>query len=145
MSNDLRQSEKQEHRWEATATETFLRIGSSNFSDDLLLGATNISKWMFGEEHRRKLYHLVETSRLPTFRLGSQIAAQKSVLLATFWAEQKAAFGSGDIEDLVRLRLLLVKTLELLGQDEIGAASQRDQAKRSLHAASSEIARFLRK
>src|SRR6185369_3272298 len=43
-------------------------------SDDLLEGAHAIAEFLFGAgdtmRNRRRIYHLVETSRLPVFRLG---------------------------------------------------------------------------
>lgn len=52
------------------------------FSNDLLKGADAIAGFIFGENgKRRQVYHLVETSRLPIFRLGSTLCARRSVLL----------------------------------------------------------------
>ena len=52
------------------------------FSTDLLRGAKEIALFMYGDrEKRRKVYHLVATSNLPVFKLGSTICARKSVLL----------------------------------------------------------------
>ena len=57
-------------------------------SDDLLRGAAAIAEFLFGSaKDRRKVFHLVETSRLPTFKLGSMICARKSVLMA--WIEEQ--------------------------------------------------------
>jgi hypothetical protein len=92
------------------------KIDAPEFSKDLLLGAEEVATWMFGPLKRRRLYHLIETGRgIPTFRLGSKIAAQKSVLRAAFWAQQKRALNSEDIERLVRLQLVLLKTREVFG------------------------------
>jgi hypothetical protein len=53
-----------------------------NFSADLLRGGEKIAEFLFGDpEHRRKVYHLAETSRLPVFRLGKQLCARRSTLL----------------------------------------------------------------
>jgi hypothetical protein len=102
---------------------SFHRIDAPEFSKDLLLGAEEVATWMFGPLKRRRLYHLIETGRgIPTFRLGSKIAAQKSVLRAAFWAQQKRAFSNDNIETLVRLRLLLLKTREVIGASEGNAA-----------------------
>jgi hypothetical protein len=50
---------------------------------DLLEGAEAIAKFLFGtERHRRRVYYLVETGRLPTFRIGKLIYARKSALTA---------------------------------------------------------------
>lgn len=59
------------------------RAPSPHFASDLLRGAAAIAEFLFGSpKHRRKVFHLVETSRLPTFKLGSMICARKSVLMA---------------------------------------------------------------
>ena len=53
------------------------------FSEDLLRGAAAIAEFLFGStKMRRKVFHLVATSNLPVFKLGSLICARKSVLLA---------------------------------------------------------------
>ena len=52
------------------------------FARDLLHGAEKIAQFLYGDrELRRKVYHLVATSNLPVFKLGSMICARKSVLL----------------------------------------------------------------
>jgi hypothetical protein len=52
------------------------------FAQDLLRGADEIAQFLYGDrEQRRKVYHLVATSNLPVFKLGSMICARKSVLL----------------------------------------------------------------
>jgi hypothetical protein len=59
-----------------------------NFADDLLKGADQISEFLYGDmNHRRKVYHLAETSRIPIFRLGSVLCARRSVILA--WVAQQ--------------------------------------------------------
>jgi hypothetical protein len=58
------------------------------FADDLLRGAEEIAEFLFGDrKQRRKVYHLVATSNLPVFKLGSMICARKSVLLK--WVESQ--------------------------------------------------------
>ena len=53
-----------------------------DFAEDLLRGADEIAKFLFDDPNmRRKVYHLVATSNLPVFKLGSMICARKSVLL----------------------------------------------------------------
>jgi hypothetical protein len=60
------------------------------FADDLLRGAAAIAAWLFGSaKERRKVFHLVATSRFPHFRIGSQICARKSTLLAHFDAQER--------------------------------------------------------
>ena len=53
-------------------------------ADDLLRGAEEIAKFIFGAERgsRRKVYYLAECCRLPVFRLGSVLCARKSVLVS---------------------------------------------------------------
>jgi hypothetical protein len=54
----------------------------AEFAQDLLRGAEEIAQFLYGErELRRKVYHLVATSNLPVFKLGSMICARKSVLV----------------------------------------------------------------
>ena len=58
------------------------------FAKDMLRGADEIAQFLFGAEAmRRKVYHLVATSNLPVFKLGSMICARKSVLLK--WVEEQ--------------------------------------------------------
>ena len=60
----------------------------ANLADDLLRGADQIAEFLFGDRgERRKVYHLVEKSRLPVFRLGSVLCARKSTL--TTWIEDQ--------------------------------------------------------
>jgi hypothetical protein len=52
-----------------------------NLADDLLVGAAAISEFMFGDRRkRRKVFYLAGRSRLPIFRLRSQLCARKSTL-----------------------------------------------------------------
>jgi hypothetical protein len=51
-------------------------------SGDILYGADGIAEFLYGDRKlRRKVYNLVETERLPHFRLGAVICARRSVLL----------------------------------------------------------------
>jgi len=51
-------------------------------ADDILRGANEIAKFLFGERaSRRKVYYLAECTRIPVFRLGSVLCARRSVLL----------------------------------------------------------------
>jgi hypothetical protein len=51
-------------------------------ADDILRGANEIAKFIFGERgNRRKVYYLAECIWLPVFRLGSLLCARRSVLL----------------------------------------------------------------
>ena len=63
---------------------------------DLLRGARDIAEFLFGtsdEKTRRSVYHLIETSRMPTFRLGSLVCARRSVLL--HWIAEQEERGLG--------------------------------------------------
>jgi hypothetical protein len=52
-------------------------------ADDILRGADEIAKFLFGDtaNRRRRVYYLSEKTRLPVFRLGSVLCARRSVLL----------------------------------------------------------------
>jgi hypothetical protein len=55
------------------------------FAEDLLRGAAAIAAWLYGDsKFRRRIYHLTATSNFPHFKIGSQIHAKKSDLLAHF-------------------------------------------------------------
>ncbi|MHB8267416.1 helix-turn-helix domain-containing protein [Bradyrhizobium sp.] len=59
---------------------------------DILHGADGIAAFLYGnEKFRRKIYNLVETKRLPHFRLGNMICARKSVLLAWIKAQEETS------------------------------------------------------
>lgn len=54
----------------------------SAIAGDILYGADEIALFLFGDrKHRRRVYNLVEGNALPTFRIGVNICARKSVLL----------------------------------------------------------------
>ncbi len=58
------------------------------FAVDMLRGAEEIALYLYGDrEQRRKIYHLVATSHLPIFKLGSMICARRSVLIK--WVENQ--------------------------------------------------------
>lgn len=79
--------------------ENFIRAGETPglktpevrpLADDILRGAEEIAVFLFGNpRHRRKVYHLAETSRVPCFRLGAVLCARRSTLQA--WIEQQEA------------------------------------------------------
>ena len=55
---------------------------AGTIGNDVLRGADQIAFFLYGEErHRRKVYNLVETNRMPHFHLGSTVCARKSVLI----------------------------------------------------------------
>ena len=52
-----------------------------SLADDILEGADLIAAFMWGSaSKRRKVYHLMETSRLPLFKIGNVWCARKSRL-----------------------------------------------------------------
>src|SRR5689334_15747202 len=64
------------------------------FAEDLLRGADVVGQFLYGSREprrkvRRKVYHLVATSTLPVFKLGSMICARKSVLLRWIQDQEK--------------------------------------------------------
>jgi hypothetical protein len=68
-----------------------------SFAQDLLRGAGEIAAFLFDDATaRRKVYHLVATSRLPHFKLGSMICARKKTLEK--WIEEQENRGSKSSE-----------------------------------------------
>jgi hypothetical protein len=66
------------------------------FGSDLLRGAGEIAYFFFKDrKRRREIYHLVATSRLPVFKLGSMICARRSVLL--MWVQDQEERHAGSI------------------------------------------------
>jgi hypothetical protein len=65
--------------------------------EDLLNGADAIAEFLFGSRTlRRRIYHLTEQNKLPTFRLGQTVCARKSVLRAWIATQEaKALAGEG--------------------------------------------------
>lgn len=63
---------------------------AGSLASDLLRGAEEIAEFLYGARNRRRsVYHLAETSQLPVFRLGSQLCARRSVMLAWIAAQEK--------------------------------------------------------
>jgi hypothetical protein len=66
------------------AAHTLPRLG-----DDILRGADEIAMFLYGDAgHRRKVYNLTQSDRLPHFRLGNTICARKSVLIGWIKAQE---------------------------------------------------------
>lgn len=66
-----------------------IALNAAELAGDILIGAYQIAEFLFGDRNkRRKVYHLAETSRLPVFRLGTELCARRSVLM-TWIAEQE--------------------------------------------------------
>jgi hypothetical protein len=61
-------------------------------ADDILRGADEIARFIFGERgSRRKVYYLAECTRIPIFRLGSVLCARRSVLLSWIAGQENRA------------------------------------------------------
>lgn len=68
------------------------------FAKDMLRGADEIAYFLYGDRTlRRKVYHLVATSHIPVFKLGSMICARKSVLLK--WVENQEGEHANDYRE----------------------------------------------
>lgn len=64
-------------------------------ADDMLRGAEAIAEFLFGDaRQRRKVYHVVECGKLPTFRLGAILCARKSKLLEWIELQEKNSVGA---------------------------------------------------
>jgi hypothetical protein len=64
---------------------------SGGLASDILHGAEGIAEFLYGDRKlRRRIYNLVETARLPHFRLGAVICARRSVLLDWIQAQERA-------------------------------------------------------
>ena len=61
---------------------------NDNQAGDLLIGAKAIGEAL--GITRRQVFHLIEKSLLPTFRLGASVAARRSTLMK-WLTEQEAA------------------------------------------------------
>lgn len=52
------------------------------FNRDLLYGADAIAEFLFGDKkYRRKVFYLVEHTKIPVFRIGARICGRRSTLL----------------------------------------------------------------
>jgi hypothetical protein len=61
----------------------------ASIAGDILYGADGIAEFLYGNAKlRRKVYNLVETGRIPYFKLGAGLCARKSVLLAWIAAQE---------------------------------------------------------
>lgn len=72
---------------------------SATLSDDLLHGADEIARFVYGqptdekhgEGNRRRVYHAADKHGLPTFKLGGTMTARKSTILRWIEAQERAA------------------------------------------------------
>ena len=62
-------------------------------ADDILRGAGAIAPFLFGSERdRRRVYYLVETDQLPSFRIGKgSLCARRSTLMDWIKAQEGSA------------------------------------------------------
>ena len=75
-----------------TMTDAKTNICTPTLGGDILRGADDIAAFLYGESrHRRKVYNLIETNRLPHFRLGSTVCARKSVLIDWIKSQEERA------------------------------------------------------
>jgi len=66
--------------------------GGDDFANDLLCGADEIAKFLFGPNgSRRKVYYLAACTRIPVFRLGTKLCARRSVLLGWIASQESRA------------------------------------------------------
>jgi hypothetical protein len=66
------------------------RQADGALAGDILHGAHGIAEFLFGDRKlRRKVYNLVESGRLPHFRLGVVICARRSVLLSWIKTQER--------------------------------------------------------
>jgi hypothetical protein len=80
LLHQLRQNGTLAELLESAARQTTVR--PAGLSGDLLYGADELARFLYGDrKFRRKVYNLVETNRLPHFRLGASICGRKSILL----------------------------------------------------------------
>lgn len=66
-----------------------------NLADDLIVGAAKIARFIYGSDEprfQRRIFYRCSVAklRLPHFRLGNQIAARRSTLIA--WIAQQENF-----------------------------------------------------
>jgi hypothetical protein len=70
---------------------------TQDIADDVLIGADEIGKFLFGpnpngsRRNRRKVYYLASHTRIPVFRLGAVLHARRSVLLEWISAQENRA------------------------------------------------------
>lgn len=75
-----------------TSAPVSSRSHPGTLAPDLLRGAEEIAAFLYGSgRERRKVYHLVETARLPHFRLGNLVCARRTTLMA--WIEEQESRG----------------------------------------------------
>jgi hypothetical protein len=69
-----------------------------NEVDDILNGAEEIAKFLFGPSGtRRQVYQLSQCSRTPFFRVAGRLCAKRSVLLGWISAQENRTLFGGSI------------------------------------------------
>ncbi len=80
-----------------TAQKMQQTVTEVTLGDDLLRGADEIARFLFGDvKHRRKVYYLTGEAPkgMPHFKMGSVICARKSTILN--WIVQQERFTPGE-------------------------------------------------
>ena len=75
---------------ETTRVQPVTGEARPTIADDLLRGADEVARFVFGSpKHRRKIYYYATDAktRMPVFRIGAVICARKSTLIE--WIEQQ--------------------------------------------------------
>lgn len=75
-------------RWLRGAVHLHPDTTPTALAADILHGAAEIALFLYGDEkHRKKVYRLIESGKLPHFRLGANICSRRSVLRQ--WIERQ--------------------------------------------------------
>ena len=89
--------------------------------DDMLEGAAAIAKYLFGsQKHRRKVYYLAGTSKLPIFRLGAMLCVRKSVLAEFITGQEKEPIRLLQTEAQIAALSGTIRQFEQAGLDTAG-------------------------
>lgn len=84
--------ERSGRRFTTLLEKSAAQPGATALGGDILYGAEAIAEFMFGDgKKRRRVYNLADGG-LPVFRIGANICARKSVLLA--WIEAQESQGA---------------------------------------------------
>lgn len=66
-----------------------MEAANDNLADDVLKGADEIATFI--GEGRRAVYHAIKKGTIPTYRIGENIRARKSTLLAWIASQEGVA------------------------------------------------------
>jgi hypothetical protein len=101
----------------------FHQLDQPPLAPDILRSVRCIAMYLYGTADKstiRSVYHTIEKSNtIPNFKIGSITCAQKSLIRAKFWAQQRRAFADDMQEDLVRLHVLLTSILRLAATNDM--------------------------